>query len=76
MRTSKTWFWHPGNSQRTTIFRNYLFKSIRMEKKSERLTNTEEEHEEAVAGEDPTRVSREDLQDFAREAVKKFKSMG
>jgi len=47
-----------------------------MEKKPERLTNTEEEHGEAVAGEDPTRVSREDLQDFAREAMKKFKSMG
>jgi len=47
-----------------------------MDKKSERLTNTEEEYKEAVAGEDPTQVSPEDLQDFAKEAVKKFKSMG
>ncbi len=47
-----------------------------MDKKPDKMKSTEDEHDEAVAGEDPTQVSREDLEGFAREAVRKFKSMG
>lgn len=46
-----------------------------MDKKEEKLSNTDEEHKEAIASEDPTQVSQEDLQNFAKEAMKKFKSM-
>lgn len=46
-----------------------------MDKKQKMPSNSAEEHDAAVAGKDPTQA-REDLEDLAREAVKKFKSMG
>ncbi len=41
-----------------------------------RRANTEEEHREALAGDDPTQVPADQLEGLAREAVKKFKSQG
>ena len=45
------------------------------EKKSKKLKNTKKDYDEALASDDPTKVSSEDLQDLAKEAVKKFKSL-
>ena len=44
-------------------------------KKSKRIQNSEEEYNEALASEDPTQVSKEELENFAKEAMKKFKSL-
>ncbi len=38
--------------------------------------NTEEEYNAALASEDPTKISNEKLEDLAKEAMKKFKSLG
>ena len=46
------------------------------ESKEKKSQNTEEEYNEAVVSEDPTQMSNEDLQDLAKEAIKKFKSLG
>lgn len=46
-----------------------------MDKGSKRPPNSQKEYEESLAGKDPTQTSHEDLEDLAREAVKKFKSM-
>ena len=43
--------------------------------KSKKIQNSEEEYNEALASEDPTQVSTEDLENLAKEAVKKFKSL-
>ena len=43
------------------------------EKKSQ---NSEDEYNEALASEDPTEMSNDDLEDLAKEAIKKFKSLG
>jgi hypothetical protein len=43
--------------------------------KSPKLTNTEKEYEDALATSDPTKISDADLQDMAKNAVKKFKSL-
>ena len=45
------------------------------EKESKKLKNTEEEYDKALASDDPTKVSAQDLQNLAKEAVKKFKSL-
>lgn len=45
------------------------------ESKSKKLTNTEKEYEDALASSDPTKISDEELQDLAKSAVKKFKSL-
>ena len=45
------------------------------EKESKKLKNTKEEYDEALASDDPTQVSKQDLEDLAKEAVKKFKSL-
>ena len=42
------------------------------EKKSQ---NSEEEYNEALASEDPTEMSNDDLENLAKEAIKKFKSL-
>ncbi len=39
------------------------------------MKNTKKEYEKALASEDPTKVSSQDLQNLAKEAVKKFKSL-
>ena len=46
------------------------------EKKSKKMNNSKEEYDEALASEDPTQVSNQDLQDMAKESIKKFKSLG
>ena len=43
--------------------------------KSKKQKNTEEEYQDALATSDPTKISEKDLQDLAKEAVKKFKSL-
>jgi uncharacterized protein (DUF111 family) len=45
------------------------------ETKSKKLTNTEIEYEDVLATSDPTKISEKDLQDLAKKAVKKFKSL-
>jgi len=45
------------------------------DKKSKKLSNTEDEYNEALASEDPTKVGTDDLEKLAKEAVKKFKSL-
>ena len=37
---------------------------------------TQDEYDDALASEDPTKVSNEDLENLAKEAIKKFKSLG
>ena len=44
-------------------------------KESKKLSNTKNEYEDALATSDPTKISEEDLQDMAKNAVKKFKSL-
>ncbi len=46
-----------------------------MEEKKKMKSNTEDEYEKALASEDPTKVTKEDLEKFAKEAAKKFKSL-
>ena len=41
-----------------------------------KLKNTKEEYDEALASEDPTKISNQDLQKMAKDSVKKFKSLG
>ena len=45
------------------------------ETKTKKLNNTEKEYEDALATSDPTKISDAELQDLAKKAVKKFKSM-
>lgn len=45
------------------------------ETKSKKLANTEKEYEDALATADPTKISDKELQDMAKNAVKKFKSL-
>jgi len=46
-----------------------------MEEKKKMKSNTEDEYEKALASEDPAKVTKEDLEKFAKEAAKKFKSL-
>ncbi len=46
-----------------------------MAKKSKKLSNSEEEYNEALASDDPTKITNEDLEKLAKEAAKKFKSL-
>ena len=43
--------------------------------KSKKTSNTEKEYEDALATSDPTKISDKELQDMAKNAVKKFKSL-
>jgi len=45
------------------------------DKKSKKLSNTEDEYNDALASEDPTKDNPEDLEKLAKEAMKKFKSL-
>lgn len=45
-------------------------------KKSKKMKNTKEEYDKVLASDDPTKISNQDLQNMAKEAVKKFKSLG
>jgi ribosome recycling factor len=44
--------------------------------KSKKLTNTKKEYDDAIVSEDPTKISESDLEKLAKEAIKKFKSLG
>ncbi len=66
---------HLRNSWRITRFKPHPRIRIPMDKGSKRPPNSQKEYEESLAGKDPTQTSHEDLEDLAREAVKKFKSM-
>ena len=43
--------------------------------KEKKLKNSEKDYEDALATSDPTKISEKDLEDLAKEAVKKFKSL-
>ena len=45
------------------------------ENKQKKLKNSEKEYEDALATSDPTKISDDQLQDLAKNAVKKFKSL-
>lgn len=45
------------------------------ENKSKKLTNTKEEYEDVLTSDDPTKISKKDLQELAKESIKKFKSL-
>ena len=45
------------------------------ENKSKKLSSTEKEYEDALATADPTKISEKDLEEMAKKAIKKFKSL-
>jgi len=45
------------------------------EKKSKKMSNTQDEYNDALASDDPTKITNEDLENLAKEAMKKFKSL-
>ena len=45
------------------------------DKKSKRIQNSEEEYNEDLASKDPTQVSKDEHENFAKEAIKKYKSL-
>ncbi len=46
-----------------------------IEKKSKKMSNTQDEYDDALASDDPTKITNEDLENLAKEAMKKFKSL-
>lgn len=42
---------------------------------SKKQSNTEKEYEDALATADPTKISDSELEDLAKNAIKKFKSL-
>lgn len=38
--------------------------------------NTQDEYDSAIASDDPTKIPNDELQNLAKESVKKFKSLG
>ncbi len=44
--------------------------------KSKKITNTKKEYDKAIVSEDPTKISERELEKLAKEAIKKFKSLG
>ena len=45
------------------------------EEKKKMKSNTEDDYNKALASENPTQISKEDLEKMTREAMKKFKSL-
>jgi len=45
------------------------------DEKKKMKSNTEDEYNKALASENPTKVSQEDLEKMTKEAMKKFKSL-
>jgi len=43
--------------------------------KEKKNQNTEEDYKKVLATDDPTQISKDDLENFAKEAIKKFKSL-
>ena len=46
-----------------------------IEKKSKKMSNTQDEYNDALASDDPTKITNEDLENLAKEAMKKFRSL-
>ncbi|MCH8974987.1 MAG: hypothetical protein IH791_00185 [Thaumarchaeota archaeon] len=46
-----------------------------MADKKKKFSNSEEEHNDALATADPTKADNIDLENLAKEAIKKFKSL-
>lgn len=44
--------------------------------KSKVKSNTEDDYNKALASEDPTKITNKEIEDLAKEAIKKFKSLG
>jgi hypothetical protein len=44
------------------------------DKTKHKLGNSKDEYDDALANKDPTDISPEDLEKFAKDAIKKFKS--
>ena len=40
-----------------------------------KIKTTEEEYNKALASDDPTKITKEDLEKLAKDAMKKFKSL-
>ena len=47
-----------------------------MAEKKKIKSNTEEDYNKALASADPTKITPEDLEKLAKDAMKKFKSLG
>ena len=45
------------------------------EEKKKMKSNTEDEYNKALVSDNPTKISKEDLEKMTREAMKKFKSL-
>ena len=45
------------------------------EKKSKKMSNTQDEYNDALASDDPTKITNEELENLEKEARKKFKSL-
>ncbi len=46
-----------------------------MKENKKMKSNTEKEYNEALASDDPTKISKEEQERLTREAIKKFKSL-
>ena len=46
-----------------------------MSNKKEKLKTTEDDYNKALASDDPTKITTSDLENMAKEAMKKFKSL-
>lgn len=43
--------------------------------KTRKIKTTEDDYNKSLASDDPTRISADDLEKFAKDAIKKFKSL-
>jgi len=39
-------------------------------------SNTEDDYNKALASDDPTKITNKEIEDLAKEAIRKFKSLG
>jgi len=47
-----------------------------MPKKPEKIkSNTKDDYNKALASDDPTKITNKEIEDLAKEAIKKFKSL-
>ena len=46
-----------------------------MDEKKKMKSNTEDDYNKALASDDPTNISKDDLEKMTKEAMKKFKSL-
>ena len=48
-----------------------------MMKKAEKIkSSTEDDYNKALASDDPTKITSKEIENLAKEAIKKFKSLG